>query len=56
MADPHTPQPTTIPDTTLDGVVGGVISPRDPASGLPTGRRIEAAQGFVAGSDDSDRN
>jgi len=51
MADPNTPQPTTIPDTTLDEVVGGVISPRDPASGLPTGRRVEAAQG-LAGSDD----
>lgn len=29
----------------LDQVAGGIISPRDPASGLPTGKRSD---GFVS--------
>jgi len=36
-----TPKPSQgeLPDKELDKVTGGVISPRDPQSGLPTGQR-----------------
>ena len=59
MSDPNKQPPEDVADAALDEVVGGVLSPRDPASGQATGyigetekNRIGRPSGFIGGSDD----